>query len=272
MNHYDLLAVDLDGTLLRDDHSVSDFTAETLIRAQQKGLTVAICSGRPTDGTRHIAERVRLRDFGGYIIGYNGGEIIACETERVVRDLLLPEGVMKRIVEFAKEADADLMTFCDNCIISTSDTNPVVIRSSVRNRMSINKTDNWLQTVDGLKLHKCMLVGKPETLMSMEKQVKDAFAGVMEAFCSEPQFLELNPLGVNKGNGLRWLLDFAAVAPAAVMAFGDTPGDIPMIRLAGLGVAMENAPASVKAVANQIALSNNDDGVAHFLMESYLCS
>jgi hydroxymethylpyrimidine pyrophosphatase-like HAD family hydrolase len=95
------------------------------------------------------------------------------------------------------------------------------------------------------------------------------FDGVLSAFCSEPHFLELNPLGVNKGDGLRWLLNYADVDPASVIAFGDTPSDIPMICMAGKGVAMGNAPQAVKDVADVVALSNEEDGVAQMLQSMY---
>ena len=262
---FTLLAVDLDGTLLHNDHTISDFSADTLIRAQEKGLTVALCTGRPTDGARHIAESLRLHEFGGFLVGYNGGEIIDCENNKVLRDLLLPEGVLPMIVWFAQSLQTDIVTFCDRHIITTSDTNPFILRSSVRNRMDVLKTDNWLDAVQGLKLHKCMLVGNPERLIPMEQQVKMAFNGGLEAFCSEPQFLEFTPLGVNKGNGLQWLMNYLNISPSEVIAFGDTPGDIPMLRLAGMGVAMANAPESVKAVADAIAPSNVEDGVARML-------
>lgn len=266
---FNFLAVDLDGTLLRNDSSISDFSADTLIHSQKNGLKVAICTGRPTDGARHIAQRIRLHEFGGYIVGYNGGEIIECATGNVVRDLILPDGVLPQIVEFARQMNAEIMTFCNRNIISTSDSHPVIIRSSRRNRMDIMTTDNWRKEVEGLKLHKCMFVGEPEILRANERNVKDMFEGVLSAFCSEPHFLELNPLGVNKGDGLRWLLNYADVDPASVIAFGDTPSDIPMIRMAGKGVAMGNAPQAVKDVADAVALSNEEDGVAQMLQSMY---
>lgn len=262
---FTLLAVDLDGTLLRNDHTISDFSADTLIHAQKKGLTVALCTGRPTDGARHIAERLRLHEFGGFLIGYNGGEIIECKNNKVIRDLLLPDGVLPKIVQFAQSLQTDIVTFCDGHIIATSDTNPFILRSSVRNKMNIVKTANWLKAAEDLPLHKCMLVGDPKRLIPMELQVKMAFDGVLEAFCSEPQFLEFTPLGINKGDGLQWLMNNLNLSPSEVIAFGDTPGDIPMLRLAGLGIAMANSPESVRAIADTVAPSNAEDGVARML-------
>ena len=263
--NFSYLAVDLDGTLLRNDHAMSDFSARTLLAAQERGMKVIVCTGRPTDGTRHIADQLQLRRFGGYVIAYNGAEIIDCATGQVVRDLLVPEQVLPQALAFARQADADLITFCDGRIVSTSASNPFVVRSSVRNRMRIAATDRWLDEVEGLRLHKCMLVGTPDRLIAMEPKVKAAFEGVVEAFCSEPQFLEITPLGVNKGAGLQWLLSHAGIDPHTVIAFGDTPSDIPMIRLAGMGVAMANAPERVKAAADAVALSNEEDGVACLL-------
>lgn len=269
MNPFNFLAIDLDGTLLRNDSNISDFSADTLICVQEKGMKVAICTGRPTDGAWHIAERIRLQEFGGFVVGYNGAEIIECATGKVVRDLCLPSGVMPQVVEFARHMDAEIMTFYNRHIISTSDSHPVIVRSSRRNRMDITTTDNWIKEAGGLKLHKCMLVGEPEKLMTNEKYVKEAFEGIMSAFCSEPHFLEINPLGVNKGDGLGWLLNYADVNPASVIAFGDTPSDIPMIRMAGKGVAMGNAPQNVKEAADAVVLSNEEDGVAKFLIRCF---
>ncbi len=262
---YKLIAVDLDGTLVRNDHTISRFSTDILTKAQEKGVKVVICTGRPAYGARHITKAIRLEDFGGYVIGYNGGEIIDYSSGKVIRDLLLPDGIMPQAVKFADIAGADLMTFCDGQIISTSAMNPIVQRSSVRNKMEIVKVDDWINQTSNLRLHKCMLVGQPERLRAIESDVQSTFKGILEAFCSEPPFLELTPCGVNKGDGISWLLKHINMETSDVVAFGDTPGDSPMLQLAGMGVAMGNAPDFMKSAAGAVTLTNEEDGVAVML-------
>ena len=83
---YRIIVLDLAGTLTNSRKEITSHPRETLIRAQEQGVKVVLASGRPTPGVTPLAEELRLKDYGGYILSYNGGIIMNCQTE-VLPDL-----------------------------------------------------------------------------------------------------------------------------------------------------------------------------------------
>ena len=100
---------------------------------------------------------------------------------------------------------------------------------------------------------------------AVEQAMRPQFAGQVDCYRSEACFLEAVPPGVDKAASLHWLLDHLGLSERHLMAFGDGFNDIPMLRAAGLGVAMANAQPPVKAAAKALTDSNDEDGVAHAL-------
>ena len=87
---YKILAVDLDGTLTNSKKEITPHTIDVLIQAQQKGLRIVLASGRPTHGIMPLAEQLHLKEYGGYIMAFNGGLIIDCATgEAIYRPISL---------------------------------------------------------------------------------------------------------------------------------------------------------------------------------------
>lgn len=77
---YKMIVLDLDDTLLRDDHTISPRTKEALMTAQEQGVKVVLASGRPTFGMRNVAKELRLEEYGSFILSFNGAKIINCKT------------------------------------------------------------------------------------------------------------------------------------------------------------------------------------------------
>ena len=120
---------------------------------------------------------------------------------------------------------------------------------------------NFLEVFD-FPVPKCLIVGDPEPLSVLEQKMKQDLEGRMNVFRSEPFFLEITPLMVDKGTALMWLADSLGIRREQVMACGDGYNDITMISEAGIGVAMENAQEPAKNAADFVTLSNDDNGVA----------
>ena len=91
---YEVLVLDVDGTLVNTDKKITEVTRQALIGCQERGIKVAIASGRCTEGIRHQAKAIGLDRFGGYIISYNGGRITNCETVEVVYYIPLQDGMI----------------------------------------------------------------------------------------------------------------------------------------------------------------------------------
>ena len=146
--------------------------------------------------------------------------------------------------------------------MTTNPDNPHVVEEGRLNGMQIIGVDNFTEAVDFAPC-KCMLVSDDEeALVGLETHWKKRLDGVLEAFRSEPYFLEVAPQFIDKGNTLSVLLTMLDVKPEEVIAIGDGVCDVTMLQLAGMGIAMGNAVDSVKICVDKTTLSNEEDGVA----------
>lgn len=269
MRNCKLIAVDLDGTLVRNDQTISAHTQEVMVRVQQQGVKVMIASGRPTYGTRAVAETLRLAEFGGYVMSYNGGEIHDWQTRKVLHTQTLDSEVLPFLDTCARQHGFPIMTYVGQNVVSEVEDNEYVRYSSRRNGMPILRVPRFLEAIHE-PVGKCIIVGDPAPLQKLEATLRKQLLGRAGVFRSEPFFLEVVPLGIDKANGLRMLLGQIGVAREELMAFGDGYNDIPMLQFAGLGVAMENAEEPIKKAADFVTRSNEADGVA-YAIEQFVC-
>ena len=87
---YKLIVLDIDGTLTNSQKEITPRTKEALIKIQEQGVYVAIASGRPTPGTKKVAQELELSRFGNYVLSFNGGRVVNCKTGDVVLDKTIP--------------------------------------------------------------------------------------------------------------------------------------------------------------------------------------
>lgn len=265
MKNHKLIAIDLDGTLVRSDQSISQRTIDTLIRVQETGVKLAIASGRPTYGTAHVADALRLQDFGGYVMSYNGGEIYDWRTKNRLHAQTLDKKIIPYLYAYAQMHGLPIMTYIGKEVVSEDNSNRYIHYSSMRNRMSIKKVENFTKVVQEADVVKCIIVGDPDTLPPLEAELQSTLKSRAGAFRSEPFFLEIVPKGIDKGKGLSILLNKLGLCREDLLAFGDGYNDIPMLQFAGTSVAMGNAAEEIKNAADRVARSNDDDGVAIYL-------
>ena len=265
MDKYKLIAVDLDGTLVRSDQSISPRTIDTLVQVQQSGVKMAVASGRPTFGTAHVADALRLADFGGYVMSYNGGEIYDWGTKTRLHAQTLDEDIIPYIYMYAREHGMPIMTYIGKEVVSEVENNEYINYSVMRNRMTLRKVEDFVATAQGVGIVKCIIVGDPTPLPALEIEMQETLKGKAGVFRSEPFFLEIVPVGIDKAEGLSILLDKIGMQPSELIAFGDGYNDIPMLQFAGLGVAMGNAAEDIQKAADMVAQSNDDDGIAVLL-------
>ena len=109
---------------------------------------------------------------------------------------------------------------------------------------------------------KFLIPGEPQLLVDLEAKMKEVLSNRMEIFRSAPFFLELTPKGIDKAKSLQRLLVHLGMKREDLMAFGDGFNDLSMLEYAGMGIAMGNAVDEVKAIADFITISNDEDGIA----------
>lgn len=263
---YKLLVLDLDGTLTNSQKEITPHTLKTLIRAQEEGIKIVLASGRPTYGVAPVADKLRLDGFEGYILSYNGGEIIDWKTKDKLLENELDASLLPYLYECATRNHFAIVTYHNENVITEFPEDEYVQKEALLNVMQLQKVDNFLEAIQ-FPIVKCMIVGEPVQLSSLEKEMAENLKDKMEVYRSEPYFLELVPRGIDKAQSLSVLLKKLDIAREEVIACGDGFNDLSLIKFAGLGVAMENAQPIVRENADYITFSNDRDGVAHVVEE-----
>ena len=266
---YKLLVLDLDGTLTNSKKEITRHTKETLIKAQEAGLKVVLASGRPTYGVAPLANELELQKYEGYILAYNGGEIIDWKTRELMYEKQLDSDLLPYLYRCAKENDFAIVTYENEYVLTEKPDDEYVLKEALLNVMKIKKVDNFLEAVKH-PITKCLIVGEPSWLALLEKEMYEKLKDRMGVFRSEPYFLELVPKGIDKAQSLSVLLEEIGMTKNEMIAIGDGFNDLSMIQYAGLGIAMENAQDVVKQAADFITLSNEEDGVAYAVEKFYL--
>lgn len=259
--NYQLIVLDLDGTLTNAKKEISSRNKETLIRAQQKGIQLVLASGRPTYGIVPLANDLRINEFGGFILSYNGGEIINWETEELIYDNVLPNDIIPTLYECARTHRLSILTYDGAEIVTENSQDPYVQKEAFLNKMAIRETNDFLTDIT-LPVAKCLIVGDPKELIQVESELCIRLQGRINVFRSEPYFLELVPTGIDKALSLAVLLNEIGITREETIAIGDGFNDLSMIKFAGMGIAMGNAQEPVKKAADYITLTNDEDGVA----------
>ena len=259
---YKLLVLDVDGTLLNNQKEISPRTLAALLKVQQMGVHIVLASGRPTNGVMPIAEKLELNHYGGYILSYNGGQIINVQTGELLFEKRIDPEWIPYFVQKAKKNDFAIFTYHKDFILTDKPDNKYVIQEANLNKMQVVGVDNFAEAVD-FSPCKCMLASDDEeALVGLENHWKKRLDGVLDAFRSEPYFLEVVPQFIDKGNTLGVLMTKLSVLPEEVIAIGDGVCDVTMLQLAGVGIAMGNAEDSVKACVDKTTLTNEEEGVA----------
>ncbi len=259
---YKLLVLDVDGTLLNEAKEISKRTRSALLKVQQMGVRIVLASGRPTYGLIPLAKNLELGNYGGFIVSYNGCQIIKAENGEILFERRINPEMLPYIEKKARKNGFSIFTYHDNTILTDSPSNPYIQQEAKLNGLTIIKEEEFSTAID---FHpcKCMLVSDDEqALINLEEHWKKRLAGTLDVFRSEPYFLEVVPCTVDKANTLGALMEQLGVTREEVMAIGDGVCDVTMLQLAGMAVAMGHAQDSVKICADYVTTSNEEDGVA----------
>ena len=242
------------------ERAITPRTKAALQAAAQKGVCIVLASGRPTVGIEPLAKELELEKYGGCILSYNGGKIIDCKTCETLVQYAFPAQLIEPVCTFSRYWNVVPLTYDRNGIVTEDPASPYVQEEARINRIPVRQVENLPAEVT-YPINKLLLTGDPADMPHVEELMQQEFAGKLSICRSQPFFIETMPLGVGKDTSLEILLRAKGLTPANLMACGDGWNDLPMIRLAGLGVAMGNAQAPVKAAADWLTADNDHDGV-----------
>lgn len=268
---YKLLVLDVDGTLLNNEKEISKRTLAALLKVQHMGVRIVLASGRPTSGLLPIAKTLELGNFGGFMVSYNGCQIIRADTGEVMFERRINPEQIPYLEKKARKNGFSIFTYHDAYILTDNADNVHIRKEAWLNHLKIMEEEEFSIAIDFAPC-KCVLVSDDEeALRGLESHWKRRLAGVLDVFPSEPYFLEVVPFGIDKANTLGVLMEQLGIGREEVIAIGDGVADVTMLQLAGKSVAMGHAQDSVKMCADYVTGSNEDDGVAQ-AVEKFILS
>lgn len=264
--NYRMLVLDLDDTLLTDDHKISARNKALLIEAQEKGVKVVLASGRPTPAMVQFAEELELKRFGSYIISFNGAVITDMSNNRQIFERTLTTEEVHSLHDFSLVHNVHIITYSHKGIISESESELINIEKNLTG-MPLNVVPSFKQEVNKPAV-KCILLDEPERLKGVGEILKSERQDLSVAF-SKPFFLEVMPQGIDKAASIDVLAKKLDIKPEQVIAVGNAGNDLSMIEYAGLGVWVDNVTPELRNKADFIVASNMNDGVAE-VVERFL--
>ncbi|MGG5460736.1 sugar-phosphatase [Clostridium sp. B9] len=258
---YKLVAIDMDGTLLKKDKSLSEKNKEAIKKARGKNIKVVLATGRPVDGVKKYIEELDLFHDNEYVLTFNGAIIKEIGSDRVIcRDSLKGKDLLD-LYEVSKQIGVNIHAFSkDGCI--TPKMNEYTELEGKINGIDVYEI-NYETIEPEEEIVKVMMIDKPDVLEEGIKKLPRELYEKYTVVRSAPYFLEFLSNTCNKGEGVKSLAESLGIKREEVICIGDAGNDLHMIEYAGLGVAMENAFDEVKEKADFITKSNDDDGVAH---------
>ncbi|MCQ2235118.1 MAG: Cof-type HAD-IIB family hydrolase [Paludibacteraceae bacterium] len=271
MSQYKMLVLDLDGTLTNSEKKITPKTKAALMKAQENGVIVVLASGRPTYGVRPVAEELELSRYGGYMLPFNGGQIISCKDNSTLFQQILPKEEIPLLYNLARRHGVEIMSYTEDgtCVLTENPADEWVLIEAKINSMEVKRSENFVKELS-YPVTKCLIVGEPSKIAVAEEVALGEFGDRIGLFQSQPFFLECVPQGIDKALSLDRLTQMLGMSKDQVVACGDGHNDISMIEWSGLGVAMSNAQPKVLDKADFVTLSNDEDGIAHVIEKFFV--
>ncbi|MBP5514510.1 MAG: Cof-type HAD-IIB family hydrolase [Bacteroidaceae bacterium] len=259
---YKLIVLDVDGTMLNSNRELTKRTAQTLRKVQQMGIRVALASGRPTYGILPLAQAIDLGVYDGYIISYNGAQVMEAKTGQIIFERRIDPQMVPYLEKKAAKMGLTMAYYDGNEVVSTDITNPHIVDEAEMNGMTLRQDDVLSLSMDDWPAEVMLVSDDEEALSSLEQHMQRHLNGVMDTIHSNPYYLEIVGYQVGKSYAMSALVQKMGIGLDEVLAIGDGEADINMIQMAGTGVAMANATEGVRRCADFTTLSNDQDGAA----------
>ncbi len=254
---YKLAVCDIDGTLVDRNKDIPALNHEMIAEFKRRGGHFSLATGRIEKSVKRYCRELMI-DVP--VILYNGARIYDPEKGTVIREHCLEPSDVRKALDLSKDFPFDSIYYSGG---------EAYVREQTSHIRTFQEGDGYsCITVDSLDV----LVEKPVTKIlmiadddSLFNAYRERFNGEGDLIQSEFNYLEILPSGVNKGVALAELAEYLDLSLDDIVCFGDNPNDLEMIRAAGLGVAMDNAHAELKANADLIAPPHGEGGVGSIL-------
>jgi len=261
-----LAAVDLDGTLLTSGKAVTEHCREVVRDLLELGIRFVLASARPPRSTAGPYKALGLRDL---VICYNGALIFDPPGRRVLHRREIEYPLARALIDLAREVYPDVQVSVEvldpgYAARPDGETELPASRETRPDRPSQRET--W----DNTNVAKILMMGEPSTMQAVKFWLDQSYAERVALMQIDPSLLQIMAAGVSKGAALEYVARYYGIRMDETLAIGDGPNDLSMLRVAGMAVAMGDAPDEVRAAADYVAASSDEDGVADVLSQFIL--
>lgn len=269
-----VIIMDVDGTLTNSKKKMTLKTKEALIKAQENGAKLILASGRPTTGLIDLGKELEMDKHHGLFVSFNGSKVVDCETMDVLFNEPMTVEQGKEVLEHMKKFNVrpmidkdDYMHVNDvyNCDIKCKGETINIIKYESRGgKFKLCEQSDLAAFLD-YPLNKILTAGDDDYLQENYKEMMEPFKDTLNCMFTAAFFFEFTAKGIDKAKALDTVLIPMGYKKEEMIAFGDGHNDISMVEYAGIGVGMGNAVQELKDIANDITLSNEEDGIAEAL-------
>lgn len=259
---YRMVVTDLDGTLLNSQKQVSDANAKAIYKLKDQNITFVMATGRSDVMTKAYTKQLKNADI---VIGCDGAVIRNIRTEEILYENHLSSATCHKTFEICKKYGLQYYVFAKDELVSDDPQNERFLIHQKFNQTVEEDEEIPMQIVDDLNEYVNDHIIYKIVVSHNDKNYLDKVAEVVkketDAIRSGKKVLAVKAMGVSKAEAIKKLAQKLGILIKDIIAFGDEVNDIEMLTLVGLGIAMENADDVVKEAADQIAGSNDQDGV-----------
>lgn len=255
-----LIAIDIDGTLMRDDGTISEYTKKVINEIYQKGNKIVLCSARPRYHIKHITNDIKCFE---YFISSNGTEVYDINNDKVIFANYIDKKQCKKIYDSCQEEDVRVIFVSENVEYVTK---------FIRNNNQVLITEDNINIVLNNNIKQVMIIGEDKLKLSKLKSRFSDELNLNIVDTSEKKdeiWFSLINSESSKGIALKIIVNYLKIPERNVIAIGNDKNDISMLQQAKIGVVVENADKDVKKIADIIIKNNNVDGVAVFLQNFF---
>jgi Cof subfamily protein (haloacid dehalogenase superfamily) len=253
-----LVVSDVDGTLVRHDKSLHPETIKVAAELRAAGIALCLASSRPPRGMEMFLEPLGITTPHA---GFNGGQIVAADNKTILDALVIPEDAARIAVAHMAAAGLDVWVFAGNGWYVKASDGPYVAHEAEVTRNTFTVVDDFAPYL--ATANKIMSSSKDFDLVGkVEAELQGLLGDAASVNRSSPYYCDVTHVEANKGHAALALARILGVEPAAMACLGDMNVDVPMLRIAGLSIAMGNAADSVKAAAMVITGTNDEAGWA----------
>lgn len=257
MMNYSILALDVDGTLLNDDYELTEATKKAIRHVHEKGTRIVLCTGRGPINAIPILEELGLE---GVLITHNGAATVQSPGKQVLHEYAFEVQQLGGLIRYCRERRIHF-DVCTAFGMYADVIGPDAVKMYDKFMLMPEKMDDLLALHEPIV--KFTLFGPEEEMDRVERD----YAGLklpegLHYIRSGALFIDVMSLEASKGKALAQLAKQWHVPKERIIAMGNYYNDVEMLQYAGLGIAMANSPEPVKAAADAVTASNNEDGVA----------